>query len=265
MRDFGDDVFAGTAKYYSKFRAQYPVQIFDDIISIFNLDGHGRLLDLGCGTGELAIPLAQYFKNVVAVDPDAAMLNEASKKSAKQRIMNIDWQRASSRNLSRITGSFKLVTMGQSFHWMDGETVLKHLYDLVEAKGGVVIIGSVQTKQNGLSTSKDKIIKELIWKYLGPKRRAGKHIYKPTGESWEKELFPNSKFAEFKKYNYEIEISRSIDQVIGNLFSMSWASKNLLGSNTEKFENDLRQKLAQLAGHKKFVDNVEFSMYVLRK
>jgi cyclopropane fatty-acyl-phospholipid synthase-like methyltransferase len=31
------------------------------------LNGKGRLLDLGCRTDELAIPLAKYFENVVAI------------------------------------------------------------------------------------------------------------------------------------------------------------------------------------------------------
>jgi cyclopropane fatty-acyl-phospholipid synthase-like methyltransferase len=62
MRDFGNDVFKGAAKYYSKYRANYPQGIFDDIAKNFKLDGNGRLQDLGCGTGELAIPLANYFK-----------------------------------------------------------------------------------------------------------------------------------------------------------------------------------------------------------
>jgi ubiquinone/menaquinone biosynthesis C-methylase UbiE len=94
MRDFEDDVFAGTASYYSKYRARYPSEIFADIAINFNLDGNGWLLDLGCGTGELAIPLAKYFENVLAIDPDEPTLHEGSKKARNLNIDNIAWQKS---------------------------------------------------------------------------------------------------------------------------------------------------------------------------
>jgi cyclopropane fatty-acyl-phospholipid synthase-like methyltransferase len=61
MRDFGDDVFKGTAQYYAKCQEAYPRQIFMGTIDKFNLDGSGRLLDLGCSTSALAISPAKHF------------------------------------------------------------------------------------------------------------------------------------------------------------------------------------------------------------
>jgi cyclopropane fatty-acyl-phospholipid synthase-like methyltransferase len=93
MRDFGDDVLKGTAKYYSKYRATYPQEIFDDIAKNFKLDGNGRLLDLGCGTGELATPMANYFKKVLAVDLDDQLLELGAEKAQRLDINNIRWQK----------------------------------------------------------------------------------------------------------------------------------------------------------------------------
>jgi SAM-dependent methyltransferase len=266
MRDFGDEVFAGIAKYYAKYRAPYPPEIFADIARIFNLDGTGRLLDLGCGPGELAIPLAKYFEQVLAIDPDAGMLIEARQKATAHKISNIKWAEGSSRTLlSSVEGKFRLAVMGQSFHWMDTQAVLRQLYGLLDDNGGVVIIGSVPTRQNKLSAAKDRVIKELVSSYLGPQRRAGKHIYTVTGQNWETELFPSSQFDGFVRYDYHTEISRNIDQVLGNLFSMSWSSKNQLGLKAPEFEKELKQKLYKLAAHETFKDHVQFCMYVLKR
>jgi ubiquinone/menaquinone biosynthesis C-methylase UbiE len=263
MRDFGDDVFEGTAKYYVAFRPKYPPQLFDDIAKKYKLDSSGSLLDLGCGTGELAIPLAKYFNKVLAIDPDKGMLAEGRKKSSKYHISNIKWQKGSSKTLKKVEGSFKLVTMGQSFHWMDGEVVLRQLYRIVESGGGVAIVGTAPIRQNALSEAKNAVIKDLITKYLGPDRRAGKRIYKPTGEAWETQLFPKSDFASFEKKDYIIQVERNIDQIVGNLFSMSWASKKLLGPAALKFEKELKRKLTAISHNNIYFERVHFNMYLL--
>ena len=51
------DLFASTAEYYARYRPGYPAAVFGRIRAAFGLDGIGRLLDLGCGAGELARPL----------------------------------------------------------------------------------------------------------------------------------------------------------------------------------------------------------------
>jgi tRNA/tmRNA/rRNA uracil-C5-methylase (TrmA/RlmC/RlmD family) len=94
MRDFGDDVFEGTAKYYVQYRAAYPPQLFDDIAKAFKLNGKDMLLDLGCGSGELAILLAKYFENVLALDPDEDMPKEAKVKAKLVKIDNIQFKKA---------------------------------------------------------------------------------------------------------------------------------------------------------------------------
>ena len=35
MRDFGDNVFAGVAKHYAKYRSSYPIGLFEDIVATF--------------------------------------------------------------------------------------------------------------------------------------------------------------------------------------------------------------------------------------
>ncbi len=135
MRDYGNDVFEDTAKYYVRYQPQYPPKLFNDIIQKFKLNGRGRLLDLGCGTGELAIPLSKYFENVIALDPDDEMLMLGRNKAKKLNINNIEWQKGSSKSLASIKEPFRLVSMGQSFHWMDQEVVLNQIYNLLRNNG----------------------------------------------------------------------------------------------------------------------------------
>jgi hypothetical protein len=46
-----DDLFIGAASYYSQFRRHCPSDVVTYLVNHCRLDGEGRLLDVGCGTG----------------------------------------------------------------------------------------------------------------------------------------------------------------------------------------------------------------------
>lgn len=76
-------------------------------------EGCGRVLDLGCGTGDLAIRIAaEYGAAVTAVDPAGPMLDLALAKPGAERVT---WVRGDARVL-RLAGRFDLIVMtGHAF------------------------------------------------------------------------------------------------------------------------------------------------------
>jgi cyclopropane fatty-acyl-phospholipid synthase-like methyltransferase len=52
------ELFAGTADCYRRFRPAYLTEVFDWIVAQHGLNGAGRLLDCGCGTGGVFVGLA---------------------------------------------------------------------------------------------------------------------------------------------------------------------------------------------------------------
>jgi SAM-dependent methyltransferase len=135
----GGGLFAGTAWHYARYRPGYPQAFFDDLVRQFGLDGTGRLLDLGCGTGQLTLPLAGHVAEAVGMDPEPEMLAEAAGQAQATNIANVTWAQGSSTDLPGDLGRFRLVTMGRSFHWMDREQVLAVLDEMVDDVGGVVL------------------------------------------------------------------------------------------------------------------------------
>ncbi|MFE3226182.1 class I SAM-dependent methyltransferase [Nocardia sp. NPDC059228] len=77
-------------------RSRKPAENFDDLVERFHLDGTGRLLDLGCGTGQLAIPLAAHVAEAVGMDPETETLVEAARCARAAGVTNVIWEQGGS-------------------------------------------------------------------------------------------------------------------------------------------------------------------------
>lgn len=61
----------------------------DDFISRMELRGDEVILDVGCGPGPLAVPLAKKVKEVIAIDFSRRMLDELEAYAAREGVSNI--------------------------------------------------------------------------------------------------------------------------------------------------------------------------------
>jgi len=61
----------------------------NDFISRMNITGDEVVLDIGCGPGTLAVPLAKRVKEVIAIDFSAQMLEELKAYAAREGVTNI--------------------------------------------------------------------------------------------------------------------------------------------------------------------------------
>lgn len=101
-----ETVFHGTAAHYRKGRSPYAPGLADALAEHLDLDGHCRLLDVGCGPGTVTLLFAHLFDTVVGLDPDADMLTEARQAAAEQQVANATWARARAEDLPRSLGAF---------------------------------------------------------------------------------------------------------------------------------------------------------------
>lgn len=262
------NIFKGTAWYYARYRRSYPQKIFDDIVSYYKLDGAGRLLDLGCGTGELTLPLSKHFVDAIGIDPGAEMLAEAQNKAALEGIDNIKWIEGNAEDVDDSFAPIRLSTAGASFHWMNHPIVLEKVYKITQAGGGMVIIGDTSPVRGKSKTEDWKMKrKELIIKYLGKERRAGDHLHKnfiPEKRPFE-ELIAESSFKTFEFKEYPYTTKRNIDEIVGFLYSTSYANKRLFDDRAEEFEDELREELLRLVPSGIFEETGKADVFFLSK
>jgi SAM-dependent methyltransferase len=245
-------IYQGAATHYARGRPPYSSLLVSTLERELELDGSGRLLDVGCGPGILTIELAGSFDDAIGLDPDADMLAEAARRAAEAGVGNVRWVRAIAEDLPKLgLGTFRLVTFGQSFQWTEREQVAEAVYDILEPAGGLALV--VHTREGrpkptgpGYPEIPYDEIRALIARYLGPRRRAGQGFRSDPPDRYEDAL-RRTRFGAPRSISAagRPDIVRDIDSVVAGYFSMSFAAPHLFGDKRGAYESDLRALLTE--------------------
>ena len=261
------NVFAGTARYYARFRPGYPPGVIRTLCERFNLDKESRVIDLGCGTGQVAIKSAPYVAEVYAIDPQEGMLDEGRKASVRQKITNISWitgESADLLSLMRPYGEVDLTVMARSFHWTDRVKILKDIYNLTRQGGGIAVVvdnGPLDVQD----TTWKAVLKDTVTKWLGKERKAGTTGTYTHSYRRHQGIIQESDFKDMTIVNMNTVRTWSIDRIIGYVYSTSYVSIPVLGDKKEPFEADLRERLAGLDPGGGFKERVTTEIIMARK
>jgi SAM-dependent methyltransferase len=97
-----------------------------------------RVLDLGCGTGEIARRLIAYVAEIDAVDPSAPMIDLARSLEGGDN-PDIHWHCIRAENFPFDRG-YGLVLAAGSLHWMHLDVVLPRIGDVLGAQGLFAVV-----------------------------------------------------------------------------------------------------------------------------
>ena len=245
-----ETLFAGAAKYYAAGRLPYAPGLAQAMAEALALDGAGRLLDIGCGPGTVTLLLAHLFESVVGVDADGDMLLEAARIAAERDIANASWVRLLAEALPANLGTFRVITFGHSFHWMDRDRVARIVRGMLEPGGAVVQVDNRQqvevASEAGLPfpPPPNAEIGALIAHYLGTRRRAGQS-FRDTSPDNEAAVFRAAGFGGHEQIPVPDGrlLTRTIGDIVSNTFSNSYSAPHLFGGRFEEFGADLRALL----------------------
>jgi SAM-dependent methyltransferase len=249
----GRGLFTGTAWHYAQYRPGYPQPFFDSIVGQFGLDGTGRLLDLGCGTGQLTLPLAEHVAEAVGMDPELEMLTEAARQAQAAGVTNVTWAQGGSEDLPGDVGRFRLVTMGRSFHWMDRERVLTVLESMIDDDGGLVIANDGCLVHP--TTRWQRAIEDIQNRFLPPETPTSSTNPAITAEPHEA-ILARSPFRDVHRATYEFDRPWTSEQAIGYLYSTSLPLRRLLGEHRTAFEQAITDTLLAIDPSGLFIEPV---------
>jgi trans-aconitate methyltransferase len=247
------DLFRGTADYYAAYRRPYPPPVVDYVARVLGLDGRGRLLDGGCGPGQAFSVFAPYFEAMFAFDRDPEMVERARKTVHDARLAHVTVAQMRAEDLTTAVGPFRAAIFACSFHWMDRERVGETVYDLLEPRGGIAVIAPGM-HGGALGAAIDETVREM----LGPARRAGSGLY-VEGERHEDAL-QRTRFGRPTTQKIVVNETWTEDQLIGWLYSTSFANKTLLGPRADTFETRMRERLRALEPRGVFSLDIQYEV-----
>ena len=246
-------LFRGSAPYYERGRLPYQPAVAEAIAGGLALDGRGRLLDVGCGPGTVALRLAHLFEAVIGLDPDAEMLAKGRDRAAERGIGNAAWLQALAEHLPLRAGSIRVATFAQSFHWMERDRVASAIFALLEPGGAFVQVsawpGGPPEPDGPLPhpLPPHTAIKALVTRYLGPVRRAGQGVLLYGTPGGEDDVVRRAGFDEMQVVTVpdrEVVI-RTVEDVVAAVYSNSGSAPHLFGDRLPGLEAELRDLLAE--------------------
>lgn len=138
--------FSGAvADQYAQHRRGYPPPVVDAIVDAFGLAASDLAIDLGCGTGQLTLPLAERVRAVIGIDPEPDMLRLAAGTANERQIRPITWVLGFDSDLPAVGAllepeSVAVITIATAIQWMDHIALFADAKPLLRDGGGVAIV-----------------------------------------------------------------------------------------------------------------------------
>ncbi len=235
--------FRSTVPFYVRYRTRYPEELLRDVARTVGLDRTSRVLDLGCGPGFLAIGFAPLAGEVLGVDPEPVML-EAAEAEAAAAGVRVSFIPGSSETLGPALGSFRLVTMGRSFHWMDRPRTLEALDALIEPAGAVALFSDhrPEAPENAWVQAWEWV-RDAWSDERGSRRRRRMQ----GGEGDHEAVLRDSAFSTIRRLTHRSTRQTTLEDLVGRTLSMSGTSPERVGDRRPELEAEIRRELGPFA------------------
>jgi SAM-dependent methyltransferase len=118
--------------------------VYDDIVALSEIPPHGRILEIGCGTGQATVPFARRGYRIQCVELGANMAAVARHNLAPYPAVDI-WV-GSFETWPVEPAAFDLAIAATAFHWVDPAIGYPRLADALRPRGSLAIFGSEHVK-----------------------------------------------------------------------------------------------------------------------
>jgi SAM-dependent methyltransferase len=131
-------VFDAMAAEYDRHRPAYPDELVDQACRVAGIGPGDRVLEVGCGTGQLTRSLLARGLHVTALEPGANLIALARRNL--QGAGTTEFVHAKLEEAVLPRGQFRAVFSASAFHWVDPEVSWRKVADALVAGGTLALI-----------------------------------------------------------------------------------------------------------------------------
>lgn len=179
--------FDGDALLYDEVRPGYPEALFDDVVSLSGIASGGRILEIGCGTGQATVPLARRGYRILCVelgDNLAAVARRNMKDYPLVEIWTGDFE-----EWPLEAGTFDLAVSATAFHWLDPAMAYRKVANALTPGGAIALFWNEHVHSDasgGFFEAAQKVYERETPEIVGPEDHEGpprpEEVHDRTGE-----------------------------------------------------------------------------------
>jgi SAM-dependent methyltransferase len=243
--------FAGrTATAYRHFRRDVPAPVLDQLMTQVGLDREDRAIDLGAGTGQVAVGLATRLAGVLALEPEPDMLAQLRRRAAEEQVPNLVCVLAADRDLPALIratgeGGWGLLTVANALHWMDADAVVAAAARLLRPGGGIAVITHGRPLWLG-ERDWTRALRDYLEDWFGPVAGTCGTDQRTVRER--RRLLGRAGFQHVDVLEHRFEELLDVDYVIGHLYS-ALPPGRIASDRLPEFEAGLRSALRPYSEH----------------
>ena len=263
---FAADLFRGSAGYYDRYRLPYPEAMLADLVLRAEVSQRGRLLDLACGTGQLAFPLRRWFSEVWAVDQEPDMVELVRAKATAGGAGEVRAIVSSAETFRAEPEYFELAVIGNAFHRLDRDLTAGRVLGWLKPGGHLALCWSPQPWsgegdwQRALAAMLDRWMTAL-----GAEGRI------PAGWDVARQRRPDLQVLSEAGFdvagNHEFPVGHrwSLPELAGLIRSTSFLPASVLGDQGAAFDADLADTLGPYSDGGAVTETMSFNYELARR